>query len=144
MPSIRRVGHRGASAHEPQNTVRSFERAIAMGVDMVEIDLRQSRDGALVLAHDPTIRGGGRELAVAVHDLESLRALDLGHSERIATLAMESPPNPTAARSGFTSLLLAGWNRNRANCPSGTTTRLAIIATASNWPRIARPCGSST
>src|SRR5205823_13139 len=50
-------------------------------------DVRRARDGALVLAHDEAVRGGGRELAVAEHDLAALRALDLGHGERIATLA---------------------------------------------------------
>ena len=87
MPGIRRVGHRGAGADEPQNTIRSFERAIALGVDMVETDVRQSRDGALALAHDAAIRGGGRALTVAEHDLQTLRSLDLGHGERIPTLA---------------------------------------------------------
>jgi glycerophosphoryl diester phosphodiesterase len=86
MNPIRRVGHRGAGATEPQNTLRSFERAIALGVDMVETDVRQSRDGALVLAHDEEIRGSGRELVVAGHDLAALRSLDLGHGERIPTL----------------------------------------------------------
>ncbi len=86
MYAIRRVGHRGAGATEPQNTVRSFERAISLGVDMVETDVRQSRDGALVLAHDEEIRGEGRELVVADNSLEALRSLDLGHGERIPTL----------------------------------------------------------
>jgi glycerophosphoryl diester phosphodiesterase len=87
MPTIRRVGHRGAGADEPQNTIRSFERAIAIGVEMVETDVRQSRDGVLVLAHDEEIRGGGQELMVAEHDFATLRTLDLGHGERIPTLA---------------------------------------------------------
>jgi glycerophosphoryl diester phosphodiesterase len=86
MNPIRRVGHRGAGAHEPQNTIRSFERAIAMGVDMVETDVRQSRDGFLVLAHDEEIRGEGREMVVAENNLAELRRLDLGHGERIPTL----------------------------------------------------------
>jgi glycerophosphoryl diester phosphodiesterase len=86
MVSLRRVGHRGAGAYEPQNTVRSFERAIAMGVDMVEIDLRQSRDRVLLLAHDEVIRRDGRELIVAEHDFAVLQALDLGYGERIPTL----------------------------------------------------------
>ena len=86
VSSIRRVGHRGAGTHEPQNTIRSFERAIAIGVDMVETDVRRSRDGFLVLAHDEAIQGDGREMVVAEHDLEELRSLDLGHGERVATL----------------------------------------------------------
>ena len=57
-----------------------------MGVDMVETDVRQSRDGALVMAHDETVHGSGRELAVAEHDLAELRALDLEHGERVAIL----------------------------------------------------------
>lgn len=96
MPGIRRVGHRGAGAHpegtRPQNTLRSFERAIALGVDMVETDVRRARDGALVLAHDAEIRGlepltGARsERVVAECDLPALQSLDLGHGERIPTL----------------------------------------------------------
>lgn len=86
MTDIRRVGHRGAGADEPQNTLRSFERAIALGVDMVETDVRLSRDGVLVLAHDEAIHGGGQELIVADHDLATLRQLDLGHGERIPML----------------------------------------------------------
>jgi glycerophosphoryl diester phosphodiesterase len=87
MSTIRRVGHRGAGADEPQNTLRSFERAIAIGVEMVETDVRQSRDGVLVLSHDEEIRAGGQELIVAEHDFAALRSLDLGHGERIPTLA---------------------------------------------------------
>jgi glycerophosphoryl diester phosphodiesterase len=85
MTSVRRVGHRGAG--RPQNTLAAFERALAIGVDMVETDLRLSRDGVLVLAHDAEIHGEtGRELVVAEHDLATLRSLDLGGGERIATL----------------------------------------------------------
>jgi glycerophosphoryl diester phosphodiesterase len=47
-----RIGHRGAAGHERENTVRSFLRAIEIGVDMIETDLRSSTDGAIVLLHD--------------------------------------------------------------------------------------------
>ena len=53
---MRRVGHRGAG--EPQNTLLAFERAIALGVEMVETDVRPARDDTLVLAHDEAIRDG--------------------------------------------------------------------------------------
>jgi glycerophosphoryl diester phosphodiesterase len=53
------TGHRGASAYEPGNTLASFERAIAMGADVLECDVRETRDGTLVLAHDGII-GHGR------------------------------------------------------------------------------------
>jgi glycerophosphoryl diester phosphodiesterase len=48
---VLRIGHRGAGALEPENTLRSFERAIAIGVDFIEFDVLDLRDGTLVLAH---------------------------------------------------------------------------------------------
>ena len=46
-----RVGHRGAAALEPENTLRSFEAAVAAGVDAVEFDVLDLVGGPLVLAH---------------------------------------------------------------------------------------------
>jgi glycerophosphoryl diester phosphodiesterase len=83
-----RVSHRGAGKPEPENTLRSYEKAIRMGADMVEVDIRSSADGVLVLAHDDEIRDvNGREIAVSEHPLKELRTLDLGEGERIPTLA---------------------------------------------------------
>ncbi len=48
---IVRIGHRGAAALEPENTIRSFERAIELGVDFVELDVLDLDDGTLVVAH---------------------------------------------------------------------------------------------
>jgi glycerophosphoryl diester phosphodiesterase len=48
-----RIGHRGAAALAPENTLASIERAIEVGVDMVEVDVVPLADGTLVLAHDP-------------------------------------------------------------------------------------------
>lgn len=44
-----KIGHRGAAGYEPENTLRSINRALAIGVDMVEIDVQQSADGQLVV-----------------------------------------------------------------------------------------------
>lgn len=49
------VAHRGASAHAPENTLAAVRRAVAMGVDVVEVDLQRTKDGALVLMHDATL-----------------------------------------------------------------------------------------
>ena len=46
-----RVGHRGAPLLAPENTVRSIERALGLGVDLVEVDVVPLADGTLVLAH---------------------------------------------------------------------------------------------
>jgi len=50
------IAHRGASAYVRENTLASFERAIALGADMVEFDVRRTRDRQLIVYHDPEIR----------------------------------------------------------------------------------------
>ena len=54
---MRRIGHRGAMGHAPENTVASFEKAIALGCDEVETDVWLTADGRLVISHDPPAEG---------------------------------------------------------------------------------------
>jgi glycerophosphoryl diester phosphodiesterase len=56
------IGHRGASAEAPENTLAAFAAAVALGADGVELDVRMARDGALVVQHDPVLVDG-REVA---------------------------------------------------------------------------------
>ena len=49
---FRVYGHRGAAAHHPENTARSFEAALAHGADALETDVRMSRDGEIIVFHD--------------------------------------------------------------------------------------------
>lgn len=51
------IAHRGASAEARENTLDAFERAIAIGADMVEFDVRRTRDGELIAMHDASIGG---------------------------------------------------------------------------------------
>lgn len=51
------IAHRGASAELPENTLPALERAIELGADAIEIDIRADRRGRLVLTHDPVVRG---------------------------------------------------------------------------------------
>jgi glycerophosphoryl diester phosphodiesterase len=51
-----RIGHRGARAYEPENTLRSFKRALEIGVDAVELDVRKTKDDELVVIHDPDVK----------------------------------------------------------------------------------------
>lgn len=82
------VGHRGASGYEPENTLRSFERAIAMGAQMVELDVHLAKSGEIVVIHDDTIDrttdGKGN-----VHDLswKQLQKYHVNKNERIPLLA---------------------------------------------------------
>lgn len=49
--------HRGASLQAQENTVRSFERAVEIGADGVELDVWKSCDGELIVHHDPFVEG---------------------------------------------------------------------------------------
>ena len=81
-----RIGHRGASAHAPENTLAAIVKAAELGADMVEVDLQASADGHLVVLHDPdlsrTTNGTG---SVYAHRLADLQCLDAGGGERIPT-----------------------------------------------------------
>jgi len=71
---------------EPENTLRSFRRAVALGADAVELDLRVSRDGHLVILHDADVdRTTDGDGPVSEMSLAELRQLDAGLGERIPT-----------------------------------------------------------
>ncbi|MCX5285736.1 glycerophosphodiester phosphodiesterase family protein [Streptomyces sp. NBC_00198] len=78
------IGHRGVMGVEPENTLRSFTAAQNAGLDLIELDLHLSKDGALVVMHDAdvdrTTDGSG---PIAEKTLAELRALDAGHGERV-------------------------------------------------------------
>jgi glycerophosphoryl diester phosphodiesterase len=84
---VLRIGHRGAAGHEPENTLRGFQRAVQLGADMVELDVHLCATGELVVIHDDTVDrttdGSGR---VGDMTLTELRALDAGGGERVPTL----------------------------------------------------------
>ncbi|MFC4564869.1 glycerophosphodiester phosphodiesterase [Nocardiopsis mangrovi] len=82
------TGHRGAMGLEPENTLRSFRRAVAEGCDEIELDLRLSRDGHLVLLHDSDLaRTGGTGARIADLTLAEIRALDPDPETRVPTFA---------------------------------------------------------
>lgn len=80
------IAHRGEHLHHPENTLSAIRAAIDAGAHYVELDVRTSLDGALVLSHNSTVdartngRGPVRQLTLA-----QLRALDAGNGERIPT-----------------------------------------------------------
>lgn len=89
------IAHRGASAYYPENTIPSFESAIAMGADMAELDVQLTADKEVAVFHDEKIsrctNGRGR---IADYTLVSLKKLDAGSwfarkfkNARIPTLA---------------------------------------------------------
>jgi glycerophosphoryl diester phosphodiesterase len=74
------IGHRGAAGLAPENTLPSFQRAFEEGAQFVELDVRSSKDGEVVIIHDATVNrttdGRGR---VHRHTLKELKALDAGY-----------------------------------------------------------------
>lgn len=81
------TSHRGAGSLEPENTLRAIRRAIALGIDQIEIDVQLTKDGHLILMHDPTVErttnGSGK---IADLTLIEIRQFDAGNGERVPTL----------------------------------------------------------
>lgn len=65
-------GHRGARARRPENTIPAFEYAISQGVDVLELDMNVTKDGVLVVSHDPVLHPpvcSGPVPRANIHDL---------------------------------------------------------------------------
>ena len=79
-PQIVVMAHRGGQGLWPPNTLYAFEQAVALGVDALELDIHSTRDGFLVVCHDPTVdattNGHG---AIKDFSLEELKRLDAGY-----------------------------------------------------------------
>jgi glycerophosphoryl diester phosphodiesterase len=73
------MSHRGASAERPENTLAAFELALELGTDVLELDVHPSRDGVLVVSHDPdALRSAGVERALADCDWAEIAGWDAG------------------------------------------------------------------
>jgi len=80
------IAHRGASAEAPENTLAAFERALALGADGLELDVRLSRDGIPVVFHDATLsRLAGRRVRLDRLTLAELQTVRV-RGEPIPTL----------------------------------------------------------
>lgn len=94
-------GHRGERVHKIENTMTAFRNILAAGVDIIETDVRMTKDGKLVLMHDETVDrttdGTGRVCDLTLDEILSLNAAS--HSEpHIA-------PEPPATLEGFLELV---------------------------------------
>lgn len=99
------IGHRGAAALAPENTLAAVDAGLSAGADGVEVDVRATADGALVLMHDPdvarTTDGAGRVDTLTLDELRKLRVptLDeiLSHVPRERLLILELKGHPWEA-----------------------------------------------
>lgn len=87
MRRVLRIGHRGAAGHAPENTLAAIQKGIALGVDFVEVDVRHTADGMLVVLHDETVNrttnGKGRVDGLSLREVKKFNA---GNGEHIPTL----------------------------------------------------------
>jgi len=80
------IGHRGYCQFAPENTLPSFDLAMAAGADLIELDCRQSKDGVLMVIHDPELnrttdagrRWKQRHIKVASRTALEIQSLDAG------------------------------------------------------------------
>lgn len=110
--------HRGASAHAPENTLAAFQLALAQQADAIELDVKLSADGQVVVIHDATVdrttNGTGR---IKDLSLAELRALDAGsffsekfQGEKIPTL---DEVFETMGKRTFINVELTNYNTRR-------------------------------
>ncbi|MFO0389636.1 MAG: glycerophosphodiester phosphodiesterase [Alphaproteobacteria bacterium] len=82
-----KIGHRGASAHYPENTLLAFTQAIKMGANAVECDVYLCASGEVVVFHDRTLKRTTNSSGyIARTTLKDLKKLDAGSGEKIPTL----------------------------------------------------------
>ena len=94
MPIPLIIGHRGASAVAPENTMAAFREAIAVGADGIEFDVRLTRDGVPVVIHDSTLRRtGGIDQRVADLTSQELSKIDVGSWFKGGSFAGERVPS---------------------------------------------------
>jgi glycerophosphoryl diester phosphodiesterase len=78
------IAHRGASGYEYENSRAAFRRAIMLDADGVELDVHSTRDGGIVVHHDPTIPGIG---SIAQLSLAEARQVKIRNGEPLPLLA---------------------------------------------------------
>jgi glycerophosphoryl diester phosphodiesterase len=87
---MERIGHRGAKREHQENTIAAFKTAFARGADAVELDVHGTRDGAVVVHHDPTLGPNHGEIsgrAIAELDWPTVARSSTAAATRIPTLS---------------------------------------------------------
>ena len=100
-------GHRGTRGLAPENTMAAFERALALGVTTIETDLAVTKDGVLVISHDPhlnpdIVRGpdgqwfAGKGVPIHSLTLAELRGYDIGRTNPASAYGKQFPEQQPA------------------------------------------------
>lgn len=82
-----KVGHRGARAYEPENTLRSYKKALELGVNAMELDVRMTKDGEIAVIHDAEVdRTTNGKGLVSQLTMKEIKQLNTEKDEKIPTL----------------------------------------------------------
>ena len=90
-------GHRGARAMRPENTLPAFEYAIAQGVDALELDMAVTKDGVIVVSHDPMLQppvcsGPGEKAVIHQLTLAEVKQWDCGAKQNPGFATQQAIP----------------------------------------------------
>jgi glycerophosphoryl diester phosphodiesterase len=96
------VGHRGAAAEAPENSIEAMELALSLGAGALEIDVRRTADGALAVVHDADLaRTGGRSERVASLTWKEIQGVDLSDAPDARIPRWKEPVRVPALREVF-------------------------------------------
>ena len=141
-PSFDLQGHRGARGLAPENTLVAFERALAIGVTTLELDTGITKDGVVVITHDPTLNPAiTRDAAGRWIDAPgpAIASLTLARAAKLRRGAPEARHRRTHAISPSSSRSTARASRHSLRCSSASR-RSATAACASTSKRSCRRC----
>jgi len=173
MPAQHRpliAAHRGAWGPEPRNSLKAFEKAVALGADMIELDVRSTADGHLAVVHDPEIGGiPVRNLdwadlsrlapdaplfetvvrAVGGRIALNVELKEPGLEERVLALFRRTPPKKVFILSSFMPDVLAACRRLDPTAPLGLILERKVtegirLCISRGWPWIMLHDGLAT
>ncbi len=89
------IAHRGGAGEWPGETIYAFKQAVALGVDILEMDIRYTRDNHIVLMHDPNVRKTtGTNKRVKNMDVGEITSLRADNWWRIRGITFRTTPTP--------------------------------------------------
>jgi glycerophosphoryl diester phosphodiesterase len=114
------LGHRGASAEAPENTLRAFRLAVEQGADGVELDVQLAADGIPVVIHDATLE----RTTDGAGPVSALRAAEL------AAVRSRGEPVPTLAQAARWAAEAGAWVNVEIKDPAAAAAAVRVIAEA--------------
>lgn len=141
-PALLCIGHRGAMGHEPENTLRSFRKALELGAPCIELDVYWVDDHLIVIHDDRLERTTNGTGLVTEQSFDYLRSLDAGKGELLPTLAevcaliegkasvnieLKGPGTAAPVAEYIATLVDAGWDKNTILVSSFSDAELRIM-----------------